>query len=470
MYIKDKQLVLLVEDELSMAKMIQQYLKSEPFTIHHVDNGQDAILFIEECLPQIILLDLKLPDMDGMDILKLINEKQFPTSVIIITAYGSIDVAVHAVHLGALDFIEKPFSGDRLLVTLRNALERQGLKEIVNELKDTSRSRFCGFIGRSAKMQTVYTTIENAAPSKATVFIIGESGTGKELAAQAIHQLSPRNKAPFIPLNCAALPKDLVESEVFGHVKGSFTGAIKDREGAVSRADHGTLFLDEIGEMNVEIQAKLLRFLQSGQYQRVGSNYLDTVDVRIICATNRDPMKQVKEGSFREDLYYRLNVIPLQLPPLRDRDNDVITIARRFLVDFSKEEGKDFTQFSAEVEQLFRAYTWPGNIRELQNILRNIVVMNSGGELNKNMLPKELLSGLQNNQDSILQSGKQITYDEIISNESSLSGEIKPLWQVEKEAIESAIAQCDGNVPKAAAILDVSPSTIYRKRQAWENS
>ena len=222
--------------------------------------------------------------------------------------------------------------------------------------------------------------------------------------------------------------------------------------------------------MNVEIQAKLLRFLQSGQYQRVGSNYLDTVDVRIICATNRDPMKQVKEGSFREDLYYRLNVIPLQLPPLRDRDNDVITIARRFLVDFSKEEGKDFTQFSAEVEQLFRAYTWPGNIRELQNILRNIVVMNSGGELNKNMLPKELLSGLQNNQDSILQSGKQITYDEIISNESSLSGEIKPLWQVEKEAIESAIAQCDGNVPKAAAILDVSPSTIYRKRQAWENS
>lgn len=467
---KNKKIVLLVEDELSMAKMVQQYLKSESFDIHHVDNGQDAISFLEEHLPQVILLDLKLPDMNGMDILKHINEKQFPTSVIIITAYGSIDVAVNALHLGALDFLEKPFSGDRLLVTVRNALERQSLKEIVNELKDTSRSRFCGFIGRSAKMQTVYTMIENAAPSKATVFISGESGTGKELAALAIHKLSPRNKAPFIPLNCAALPKDLVESEVFGHVKGAFTGAVRDREGAVSRADHGTLFLDEIGEMNVEIQAKLLRFLQSGQYQRVGSNYLDTVDVRIVCATNRDPMQAVKEGSFREDLYYRLNVIPLQLPPLRDRDDDVISIARQFLRDFSKEEGKAFTQFSAEVEQIFRAYTWPGNIRELQNILRNIVVMNSGREVNKKMLPMELLTGLQKYQDSILQSGKQIAHDEIISNKSSLSGEIKPLWQVEKEAIESAIAQCEGNIPKAAAILDVSPSTIYRKRQAWENS
>lgn len=461
--------ILLIEDDQSVANQISRYLREEALTIDHIDNGTDGIEFIVSKLPNVVLLDLNLPDMNGLEILKKVYEEKIPTEVIIITGHGNVNIAVEAMQYGAFDFLEKPFNGERLTVSVNNAIEHHRLTGIVEELEDLNRSRFQKFIGRSNPMQAVYSIIENAAPSKATVFILGESGTGKELCAEAIHKLSDRNKSPFIPLNCAAIPKDLVESEIFGHVKGSFTGAMKDREGAVSRADHGTLFLDEIGEMNIDLQAKLLRFLQTGQYQRVGSNSVDTVNVRIVCATNRDPLNEVKEGRFREDLYYRLNVIPINLPPLRDRDSDVILIARNFLEKFSKEENKEFTRFNNAVEKIFLKYYWPGNVRQLENTIRNVVVLNKGSEVTVDMLPVDITSNpsLASNDktEAVIVEQSNKTDDK---KDFSLL-DIKPLWVIEKEAITQAIEACDGNIPKAAAMLDVSPSTIYRKKQSWDN-
>lgn len=460
--------ILLIEDDKSVAKLITRYLAEENIDVEHIDNGTEGLKYIKSELPELVILDLKLPDADGFDILKTVNQEKIPTEVIIITGHGNVNVVVDAMKYGAFDFLAKPFDGERLSVSVKNAIEHHRLSTIVEEFEELNRGRFQKFIGRSNPMQSVYSIIENAAPSKATVFILGESGTGKELCAEAIHKLSDRNKSPFVPLNCAAIPKNLVESEVFGHVKGSFSGAVKDREGAVSRADHGTLFLDEIGEMDIDLQAKLLRFLQTGQYQRVGSNSLETVNVRIVCATNRDPLHEVKEGRFREDLYYRLNVIPINLPPLRDRDNDVVLIARHFLKIFAEEENKEFKKFNSEVEKLFLNYGWPGNVRQLENTVRNIVVLHKGDVINMEMLPADITAEIESGDIPEMNTAPVIELSDKNEVKKDFSMmDIKPLWIVEKEAIEKAIEVCDGNIPKAAAMLDVSPSTIYRKKQSW---
>jgi DNA-binding NtrC family response regulator len=459
--------ILLIEDDASVANAIKRYMNEESLMVEHVDNGADGLSSLRNELPQILLLDLNLPDMNGMDILKTIHKESIPTEVIIITGHGNEGIVVEAMKHGAFDFLAKPFDGERLIVSVNNAIEHHRLTGIVEEFEDLNRSRFHNFIGRSNPMQAVYNIIENAAPSKATIFIQGESGTGKELCAEAIHKISDRNNSPFIPLNCAAIPKGLVESEVFGHIKGSFTGAMKDREGAVSRADHGTLFLDEICEMDIDLQAKLLRFLQSGQFQRVGSNSTETVNARIVCATNRDPLVEIKEGRFREDLYYRLNVIPINLPPLRDRDDDVFLIARYFLDKFNKEENKEFNKFSDVVEKIFLEHSWPGNVRQLENVIRNIIVLNKGTEVSVGMLPDDITG--ETSLDKITKAPKDaIEKQNVEENKNGYTQiDIKPLWIVEKEAITQAINACDGNIPKAATLLDVSPSTIYRKIQLW---
>jgi len=458
--------ILLIEDDLSVAKLISRYLDEENIHIEHIDNGTEGLAHIESKLPDLVLLDLNLPDADGLDILKKVHLESIPSEVIIITGHGNVNVVVEAMKYGAFDFLTKPFDGERLTVSINNALEHHRLTGIVEEFEGLNRSRFQKFIGRSNPMQAVYTIIENAAPSKATVFILGESGTGKELCSEAIHKLSDRNKSPFVPLNCAAIPKDLVESEIFGHVKGAFTGAMKDRQGAVTQADHGTLFLDEIGEMNIDLQAKLLRFLQTGEYQRVGSSSTESVDVRIVCATNRNPLDEVKAGRFREDLYYRLNVIPIILPALRDRDNDINQIARHFLTIFNKEEDKDFEYFDTNVERYFLNYSWPGNVRQLQNVIRNIVVLNKGKCITYDMLPTEIKENIKNTYITQQQTNDSQAQFEVASRSMH---DIQPLWLIEKEAITNAIDLCDGNIPKAAAMLDVSASTIYRKKQSWDS-
>jgi two-component system repressor protein LuxO len=458
--------VLLVEDSLSLATAYMGYLAKQPYRVTHVMTGREALEVIESQTPNAVLLDLELPDMNGRKILEHIREQAIPTAVIVITAHGSVDVAVEVMRAGAVDFVEKPFTADRLVVTLKNALRRQNLEEFVDMHR---RDHFHGFVGASLSMQTVYHIIETAAPSKATVFITGESGTGKEVCAQAIHDASPRRGKPFVALNCAAIPRDLMESEIFGHTKGAFTGAVTAREGAAARADGGTLFLDEICEMDLDLQSKLLRFIQTSSFQRVGSNTLKSVDVRFICATNRDPMEEIRAGRFREDLYYRLHVIPIELPPLREREDDVILIARHLLRTYSREEDKRFECFAPETESTLRAFDWPGNVRQLQNVVRNIVVLNDQEIATPSMLPPPL------SEVSIATFSAAATAGSQPGNAGATvglvdAGTIRPLWQIEKQVIEQTIEHCNGNIPRAAALLEISPSTIYRKRQQWETA
>ena len=461
---KDAPTVLLIEDSPSLALIYKNYLTGQACQVVHCENGKSGLAFIEQTPPQVILLDLNLPDISGLDILKVINEKHLSCSVIVVTSNGSVTVAVEAMSLGAFDFLEKPFDAERLSVTVANALERQRLTHTIDAYKNKlGLDSFHGYLGASLAMQAVYQIIKSAAASKASVFIVGESGTGKEVAAQAIHQEGPRSEQPMIVLNCAAIPHELMESEIFGHVKGAFTGAVNNRDGAATLADGGILFLDEICEMDVSLQSKLLRFIRTGTFQRVGGVKLESVDIRFICATNKDPVQEVQAGRFREDLFYRLHVIPVELPPLRERDQDILLIANKFLLDFSAEEEKLFTCFDEQAKQLLLHYAWPGNVRELQNVIRNLVVLNVGEEVSAGMLPQ----ALQGQHNAFNASGAEVQLvDQIAELSSPL--DVIPLWLVEKKAIEAAIVFCDGNIPKAAALLDVSPSTIYRKKQTWD--
>lgn len=465
MMTQDRPLLLLVEDSPSLAVVYQGYLRQEKFDIVHCETGSEAMLFLVDRVPNVLLLDLNLPDMHGMDILRHVQENVIPCSVVIITAHGSVDVAVDAMRYGAFDFIEKPFTAKRLQVTVRNALERQQLNHLVESYREIlDRDRYQGFIGASRVMQAIYNTIDNAAVSKATIFITGESGTGKEVCAEAIHKQSPRCKQPFIALNCAAIPRDLMESEIFGHVKGAFTGANTERKGAAAQANGGTLFLDEICEMDIELQSKLLRFIQTGSFQKVGGSQLEQLDIRFICATNRDPWAEVQAGRFREDLFYRLHVLPIELPALRDRDQDVLLIATHFLGLFAAEEGKQFTKLASDVQALFLQYSWPGNVRQLLNVIRNVVVLHQGPELKKDMLPAPLNTFAR-------QSPLPAVTRHADTNKQLISPdhEILPLWLTEKQAIEKAIEFCNNNIPKAAGLLEVNASTLYRKLQSWKD-
>jgi two-component system repressor protein LuxO len=464
--------ILLVEDSPSLAAVYCGYLSDETYHVTHVTTGKDAVKALGDTNPDVLLLDLNLPDMPGMEILR--NLEDAGTTIIVITAHGSVDTAVDAMRFGAFDFLVKPFDGKRLKVTVNNAIEQRKLREIVETYHETfDRNNYHGFIGGSLAMQAVYRIIDSASPSKATVFITGESGTGKEVCAEAIHKQSPRHDKPFVALNCAAIPRDLIESEIFGHIKGAFTGAISERKGAAAQADGGTLFLDEICEMDLDLQSKLLRFVQTGTFQRVGSGKVENVDVRFICATNKDPLVEVEAGRFREDLFYRLHVIPLQLLPLREREGDTLLIARQFLSQFSEEEGKRFSEFSPQAEKLLMQYDWPGNVRELQNVIRNAIVLNDGVQLTTEMLPSAVTTQRSTTpiEDSQSVVAKETDYSMETVLPASAEG-VRPLWRMEKEIIERTIDICDGNIPKAAALLEISASTIYRKKQAWsaENS
>ena len=458
-----KSRLLLVEDSLALTRVYKEYLKPMSVNVSSVAEGGQGLEQIKKTDPDVVLLDLNLPDMNGLELLeKLQGLPQDPT-VVVITALGTIDTAVEAMRAGAFDFLQKPFDAERLRVTVRNALEKQDLKALVKTYQDSlERDNFHGFAGSSIPMQAVYRIIESAASSRASVFITGESGSGKEVCADAIHNEGVRRDRPFIALNCAAIPRELMESEIFGHVKGAFTGASGERKGAASMADGGTLFLDEIGEMDLALQSKLLRFVQTATFQQVGGNKIETVDVRFICATNRDPLEMVAKGTFREDLYYRLHVIPIHLPALRECGSDVMLIASKYLQEYTQEEGKDFKGFTPEAAYVLSRYQWPGNVRQLQNILRNIVVLQNGELVTQDMLPALLNS---------MEGTKTVEPDQPLPTDGVAPSGIefiKPLWETEKDAIEGAIAACDGNIPRAAALLEVSPSTIYRKRLGWE--
>lgn len=312
---------------------------------------------------------------------------------------------------------------------------------------------FGQFVGVSPVMNDIYKKIQNIAATTVPVFITGESGTGKEICAQAIHKNSNRSNKPFVALNCAALSQTLVDSALFGHVKGAYTGAIKDRAGAIALACGGTLFLDEVCDMPLDIQAKLLRFTQDQQYQKLGSDKFEKADVRLICATNSDVESKIEENNFREDLYYRLNSFPIHMPALRDRGGDILNLANFFLNKYTKESGKQDMVFSDNAEELLKSYSWPGNIREMQNVIRLIIAQHDKPVINIAMLPDPL---------------KKAPFQDKSKTDMGLQHLRMPLWRIEKQAIENTIRLCRGNIPKAAAILDISPSTIYRKKKSWE--
>jgi DNA-binding NtrC family response regulator len=470
----DRSKILLVEDTPALARTYCGYLRNEPVDIEHVETGQAALDALQRNVPDAMLLDLKLPDMNGLDILENLTPELRACPVIVITAHGSVNTAVEAMQAGAADFLVKPFNAERLKVTLRNQLEKRELTEIVKTFEETtSRPEFEGFLGSSLIMQSVYHAIQSAAASDATVFITGESGTGKEVCAAAVHNRSKRRNGPFVPINCAAIPADLIESEIFGHVKGAFTGAVANRKGAAETADGGTLFLDEICEMDVSLQSKLLRFVQTGSFTKVGSSTPQNVDIRIICATNRDPLTEVQAGRFQEDLYYRLHVIPLALPPLRERGDDVLEIGRHYLTAYADQESKKFTDFDAEGVAALLAYGWPGNVRELQNVIHQTVVMHDADTVAASMLT------LPNGGPPAGRSAASDTVDRSQSENATrsapggagleeLAKTIRPLDDVERETITRAIRLCGGDVRKAAVFLGIAPATVYRKLKKWE--
>ena len=460
--ISDFQKVLIVEDAISVGLTYQSWLKNNGFDSLHVETGKDALEQLRTREFNVVLLDLQLPDLDGFKIMETIEAEGMEVTVVVVTSTGSIKTAVDVMRAGAYDYVVKPANQERLLTTIRNASEREKLQNVVKEItKPYQKANLGGFIGSSLPMVAVYRMIEAVGRSSASVFVTGESGTGKEVCAQAIHSSSVRHQKPFIALNCAAIPKDLIESEIFGHLKGAFTGATSGRDGAAMAANGGTLFLDEICEMDLSLQAKLLRFIQTGSVQKVGSDKVEKVDVRIVCATNRTPQTEVEEGRFREDLFYRLHVVSIHLPPLRERDNDTIEIAEALLTQISSEEGKEFTTFSMDAKAVFKTHSWPGTVRELQNVVRNAVILNDGETIEADMLS---LTG------SIAPRLHVQQKPQTLSSESG--PEIKlQLGQsynvMERTIIEATINHCDGSIPLAAEMLQVSPSTIYRKKETW---
>lgn len=465
--------ILLVDDNKTLAEMYAHALESDGYHVTCVHSGEELLhcLDNESFEPDLLVLDVRLPDINGLEMLAKLKALRFNAPVIVITGHASIHMAVEAMQLGASDFLVKPFPIENLSGSVQRALESMGLvakadiagdekkraameEETPQKPQSTQRNGFGGFIGISKPMQLVYDIIENAAKSNATVFITGESGTGKEICAESVHRYSARSGKPFIALNCAAIPRDLLESELFGHVKGAFTGAIADRTGAVAQANGGTLFLDEIAEMAPDMQTKLLRFLQNFTYRKVGGNKDEKANIRLVCATNRDPLEEVRGGTFRQDLYYRLHVVPIHMPPLRQRKADIIDLADYFLKLYAREEKKNFRHFSAEAERYLIEHPWPGNVRQLQNIVRGITVLHDGRFVTPSMLPEELAPSHQS-APAEAATGTQ-------------ANQIHPLWKIERSAIEQAIALCEGNIPRAAAMLEISPSTIYRKKMSWD--
>ena len=459
--------LLIVEDDELLALTFAEFLRSAECDIDVVHSGQQALERLQTAPPDIILLDLGLPDLHGLEVLARIQQFGREIQVIIITSENSAETAMEALRLGAYDYMLKPLDQPRLKLTVEHLLERLQLEQQLAALADAERDRYCGFVGASAPMQVVYRIIDHVAQSDATVFITGESGTGKELCADAVHMQSPRSQRPFVALNCGAIPRDLLESEVFGHVKGAFTGAVQARQGAAAQADGGTLFLDEICEMDLEVQTKLLRFIQTRQYRRVGGTREEQADVRFICATNRDPWEEVQAGRFREDLYYRLYVVPITLPPLRQRGQDILRLAQYFLDQYARQEGKSFEGINDDAAAALLAHPFPGNVRELQNLLRRAVVLQEGGQINAEML------GLPPGQKRARLTAAMDRAPSSQAGTSSLESRpvaILPLEEVERKHIERAIELCHGSVIEAARHLGVSDSTLYRKRARWHGA
>jgi two-component system, repressor protein LuxO len=462
--------ILIVEDDFAASSAFSLQVEHAGYAPLHAATIADAAELLQSNRQNIaaIILDLGLPDRDGLDLFRDDPTLGDEIAVIVVTADGSINRAIEAMRLGAFDFLVKPVATARLLNTIKSAL-KAGRARPLTPVKRPSGDNggFLGFVGTSEPMQLLYRQITKIAPSRAGVLISGESGTGKELCAEALHKASMRAQHPMVAINCGAIPEKLLESQLFGHVKGSFTGAISDQVGAAQLAHRGTLFLDEICELELHLQVKLLRFIQTGYVQRVGSAKAQQVDVRIVCATNRDPLAEVKAGRLREDLYYRLAVIPIETPPLRARGEDITLLADSFLQRFGKEEGRLFERLGSERRAELMAHDWPGNVRELQNVMRRAAVFQDGPRINRPLLASSVTTCRWGTSAAIIMPFNAWNPKSPPSISNDADGSHLTLDEIERLAIDQAIAFANGSLPIAARNLGISPSTLYRKRERW---
>lgn len=438
-----KPVVLIVDDEKNSREGLARALQRN-YEIRLADNGQRALDILAVEPVDVMLSDVRMPGVDGLTLLQRAIARPDAPVCIMLTAYGSIELAVEAMRRGAYDFMTKPINLDRLDLVLKRALDARAMETENRALREQLNTRFGleEIIGQSPAMQEVFDTIRQVAPSRATVLIQGESGTGKELVARALHQLSPRNKGPFIAVHCAALSATLLESELFGHEKGAFTGATERRRGRFELADGGTLFLDEIGEIDAALQVKILRVLEERRFERVGGSETIDVDVRLVVATNRNLKQMVAEGTFREDLFFRLDVVTLQLPPLRERTGDLPLLAQHYISTLAQENGKKLDGITPDALQALSAYDWPGNVRELRNMIERMVVLSRGDRLTLRDVPPHLRGD---------------------TPATPLRGGALSLEANEKQMIVRALKTNDGNVTRAAADLGISRRTLHRK-------
>lgn len=446
--------ILLVDDEKHTREGLQQYLESLDYDVFTAQDGQEAWVLYQQEKPDLVLTDNRMPGMDGITLLEKIKAHRSPSLVILLTAYGSVEDAVQAMKKGAYYYLTKPVNLEELQFLVRKALKSRDLEEENQELKKalfSEKFERGDIIGESKKIKNLLSTVDQVAKSTATVLIEGESGTGKELIAHRIHQHSLRREHPFIAVHCAALTETLLASELFGHERGAFTGATERKVGRFERANYGTLFLDEVAEISAETQVKLLRVLQEGEFERVGGTKTIKINVRIVCATNKILADEVKAGRFREDLFYRINVIYLKVPPLRERPEDIPLIANTFLKHFAKSNAKKIDSITSEAMQALVYYAWPGNVRELKNIIERMVVLADKEVLNLENVPEDIKK-------------RKVIFTPSEKNEES---EIPSLSEMEKQLILSTLAEQKGNKSLAAKKLGISRRTLYRKLEEY---
>ena len=446
--------ILIVDDEQSIRESLTGILQDEGFTPFSVESGEVAIEKVSEDKPDLILLDIWMPGMDGMETLTRIRDIYPDQLVVMMSGHGTIETAVKATKLGAYDFIEKPLSIEKVLLCIQNAVKVGQLVEENRELK-AQIGKEHEMIGNSKPIKDLKKQIKIAAPTSGWVLISGENGTGKELVARAIHHNSKRHEKSFIEVNCAAIPEELIESELFGHEKGSFTGATTQRRGKFDQAHQGTLFLDEIGDMSLKTQAKVLRILQEHKFERVGGHKTIEVDVRVIAATNKDLEKEIAGGNFREDLYYRLNVIPFHVPPLRSRKADIARLATHFLEYFCSKESREIKGLDDESVQAITNYSWPGNVRELKNLIERLVIMSPGKTITRNQLPRSM----HNDRHASVKEQSSIS---LTSNSFRTAKE-----EFEKEFLIQKLDENDWNISRTAEAIEIERSKLHRKIKAY---
>ncbi|HEY6871837.1 MAG TPA: sigma-54 dependent transcriptional regulator [Geobacteraceae bacterium] len=444
--------ILIIDDDTSLRRVLEYNLQEEGYRVFAAADGEAGLLLFDGEQPDLVITDLKMPGIGGFQVLAAVKERSPRTPVMVITAFGAVETAVEAMKLGAYDYITKPFNRDELRLTVRKALEMRGLAEENRRLKEelSERAEFKSIVGISRGMERVFAVVRKVADTEATVLITGESGTGKELVARAIHSLSTRRANPFVAINCAAIPRELLESELFGHVKGAFTGAVRDKAGKFQAADGGTLFLDEVGELPVDLQPKLLRALQEREVEPVGGASPRKLDVRVVAATNADLEEAIAAGTFREDLYYRLAVIPVHLPPLRDRPDDIPLLVRHFVA----KHGAPAVAFAPEALAAFAGYAWPGNVRELENTVERLLILRNSDAIGLAELPDKIRGGGRD------RGGRVV----------NLPPEGYSLEQLEREVVVEALERCDWNQAAAARFLRIPRHTLIYRMEKYRIS